>query len=149
MAGKKNSAKATVLLVEADVLVRFALADHMRACQITVIEAVAADDAKAVLLAGPEIDVLFCDTQLAGEGSGFVLAQWVRRHRPTIRTVLMGSLANKAQVISAFATSVPNCKRDGDALSLETKLTAMLAQRRRRLRTQPKTAPLRPKRKRA
>lgn len=149
MAARKAPSKTNVMLVEAEVLVRYALAEHMRACNITVIEAVNADDAKAILLAGPEIRVLFSDAQLAGQGSGFVLAQWVRRHRPAIHTILTGSLASKAHAVAAFAASVPDCKPDGDATSLEAKLNAMLAERKRRLRAQPKTAPIKPKRKRA
>ena len=69
-----HSKKNVVVLVEADVLVRFALADFMRACDVTVIEAASANDARAILVAWPEVGVLMSDTQLAGEGSGFTLA---------------------------------------------------------------------------
>ncbi|ANP47656.1 response regulator [Candidatus Viadribacter manganicus] len=96
MAARRSPKKIAILLVEADVLVRFAIGEHLRACSVTVIEAVNGDDAKAILLAGPEVDVLMSDTQLAGEGSGFVLAQWVRRHRPSIEAVLTGSLARQS-----------------------------------------------------
>jgi DNA-binding NtrC family response regulator len=149
MAARKAPTKTAVMLVEADVLVRYALAEHMRACNITVIEAVSADDAKAILIVGPAINVLFSDTQLAGEGSGFVLAQWVRRHRPAIRTVLTGSVASKAQAVTAFTASIPDCPPNGDATLLEARLNAMMAQRKRRLRASPKLEPLKPKRKRA
>ncbi len=45
MATRKTSPKTfSVLLVEADVLVRFALAEHLRACNIVVVEAVDAGD---------------------------------------------------------------------------------------------------------
>lgn len=141
--------KTTVLLVEADVLVRFAVAEHLRACSITVVEAVNADDAKAILVAGPEIHILLSDTQLAGEGAGFVLAQWVRRHRPAIETILTGSLANKAQAAAELAARMPECAPHTDAAKLLTTLNAMLAERKRRLRQQPKSAPARRKRQRA
>lgn len=150
MASRKPSKKmATVLLVEADVLVRFALADHLRACEITVVEAVHADDAKAVLVAGPEITILLSDTQLAGEGSGFVLAQWVRRHRPSIETILTGSIASKAQAASDILARMPGCVPNGDTATLTAKLNAMLAERKRRLRQAPKAAPVKRKRQRA
>ncbi|MCX7359985.1 MAG: hypothetical protein NT015_17835 [Alphaproteobacteria bacterium] len=150
MASRKPSKKmATVLLVEADVLVRFALADHLRTCEITVVEAVDADDAKAVLVAGPEISILLSDTQLAGEGSGFVLAQWVRRHRPSIEIILTGSIASKAQAAADILARMPECVPNGDTATLTTKLNAMLAERKRRLRQQPKAAPVKRKRQRA
>lgn len=143
MATRKTSPKKlSVLLVEADVLVRFALAEHMRVCDITVVEAVDADDAKAILVAGPEIDVLVSDAQLAGEGSGFVLAQWVRRHRPGIEVMLTGSIASKVEAVAEIAARVPDCKPATDAATLEAKLNAMLAERKRRLRQQPKGAPV-------
>lgn len=149
MASRKTSQKKlTVLLVEADVLVRFALAEHLRACDITVVEAVDADDAKAILVAGPAINILFSDSQLAGEGSGFVLAQWVRRHRPGIEIVLTGSVTAKAQAATAIAARMPDCRPSGDAAQLEAKLNGMLAERKRRLRQQPKGAPVKQRRRR-
>lgn len=149
MAAKKSRKTLVVLLVEADVLVRFALADHLRACAIKVIEAVSADDAKAILVAGPDINTLLSDTQLAGEGSGFVLAQWVRRHRPSIETILTGSIASKTQAVAEIAARIPDCTPQSDAATLTANLNAMLAERRRRLRQQPKSAPMKRKRQRA
>lgn len=150
MATRKSSSHSlTVLLVEADVLVRFALGDHLRACGITVVEAVNGEDARAVLVAGPEIDVLLSDAQLADAESGFALAQWVRRHRPELEIILTGSITSKAQAAAAITARVPECKPDGDAATLATKLNAMLSERKRRLRQQPKSAPVKQKRKRA
>lgn len=146
---KKLRTRPAVLLVEVDVLVRFAMAEHLRACAVTVVEAVNADDAKAILIAGPDIQVLMSDAQLAGEGSGFVLAQWVRRHWPAVDIILTGSVASKAQAAAAFVTRFPDCTPDGDAASLEAKLNAMLAERKRRLRPQPKGVAVKRKRKRA
>lgn len=149
MAAKKSQKALVVLLVEADVLVRFALADHLRACAIRVIEAADADDAKAILVAGPDINILLSDTQLAGEGSGFVLAQWVRRHRPNIETILTGSIVSKTQAVSDILARIPGCTPQSDAATLTVNLNAMLAERRRRLRQQPKGAPMKRKRQRA
>lgn len=146
---KPTEKKTTVLLVESDVLVRFALAEHLRVCDIMVIEAVDADDAKAILVAGPEINIMLSDAQLAGEGSGFVLAQWVRRHRPAIETILTGSLTSKAQSVFDITARMPRCTPQGDAAQLAAKLSAMLAERKRRLRQQPKNAPVKRRRQRA
>jgi DNA-binding NtrC family response regulator len=144
-----HAAKLTVLLVEADVLVRFAIGDYLRACQITVIEAVTADDAKVVLIAGPKIDLLLSDAQLADQGSGFILAQWVRRHRPDCEIILTGSVTSKAQTAVAIVARLPECRPDGDAGSVAAKLSAMLAERKRRSRQQPKSAPMKRRRRRA
>jgi DNA-binding NtrC family response regulator len=148
-ARKAAPSKKTLLLVEADVIIRFAIADYLRSCDLTVIEAASADDAKAILVAGPDVDILLSDAQLAGEGSGFVLAQWVRRHRPEIEIVLTGSTTAKAQAAAAIAARMPDCKPPSDAQNLASKLNAMIAERKRRLRPQPKTSPLKPRSKRA
>jgi DNA-binding NtrC family response regulator len=150
MTPRETSRKSlSVLLVEADVLVRFALAEHLRACDILVIEAVSADDAKSILVAGPSVDLLLSDAQLAGEGSGFVLAQWVRSYRPGVETVLTGSIAGKVQAVVDIAARVPECAPGSDAATLTAKLNAMLAERKRRSRQQSKSAPVKRRTRRA
>jgi DNA-binding NtrC family response regulator len=138
-----RSDKTTILLVEGDVLVRFAIADFLRVCDVHVIEAASADDAKAILLAAPPVDVLFSDAQLAGGGNGFVLAQWVRRHRQNIEVILTASVQAKAQSAADFAARLPSCKPPSDAAGLTSKLNGMLAERKRRMRKAPPTAPVR------
>ncbi|MGD9965036.1 MAG: response regulator [Hyphomonadaceae bacterium] len=141
--------KITILLVESDVIVRFAIADYLRTCDVTVIEAASADDAKAILIAGPRADILLSDAQLADSGSGFVLAHWVRRHRPEMEVILTASVASKAQAAADLAARLPECKPPSDAQGLAAKISAMLAERKRRLRQQPRSAGTRtPRRKR-
>lgn len=132
--------KPTILLVEGDVIVRFAIADFLRVCDLIVIEAADTDDAKAILVAGPNVDILLSDAQLAGGGSGFVLAQWVRRHRPGLEVILTASIDSKAQAAVDIAARIPDCSPISDAAGLATKLNAMLAERKRRSRPQPRNA---------
>jgi CheY-like chemotaxis protein len=146
MASFNPSKKLTVLLVEADVIVRFALAQHLRTCAHTVIEVVSGTEARAVLLAGPAVDVVLADAQLAGDDNGFALAQWVRRHRQSIDVILTGTLAHKVQVACEFC--VEGDRADHDALGLISSIQSMLAERKRRMRPAPKTAPATTKRKR-
>lgn len=144
-----RSKKTKILLVEADVIVRFALGDYLRACDLLVIEAVNADDAKAIFVAGPKVTLLLCDAQLADHGSGFVLAQWVRRYRPEVEVLLTASIASKAQAAAELAARLPECRPPNDAQGLTANINAMLAERKRRLRQQPRSATTRtPRRKR-
>jgi len=139
--------RQTVLLVEADVIVRFALAEHLRACGHTVIEVVSGSEARAVLLAGPEVHVLIADAQLAQDDSGFALAHWVRRHRKSVDVILTGTLGHKVQVACEFCAD--GDRADKDAQRLTARIQTMLAERKRRLRPAPKTSPApAPKRKR-
>lgn len=137
----------TVLLVEADVIIRFAVAHHLRACGCIVIEVVSGAEARAVLLAGPNVDIVLADAQLAGDDNGFALAQWVRRHRKSIDVILTGTLAHKVQIACEFCAD--GDKADHDAQGLMTRIQSMLAERKRRIRPAPRTAPTTaPKRKR-
>jgi CheY-like chemotaxis protein len=141
-------ARRTILLVEADVIVRFALAHHMRGCGCTVIEVVSGSEARAVLIAGPKVDAVLADAQLADDDNGFALAQWVRRHRKSVDVILTATLAHKVQVACEFC--VDGDRADNDAQGLTTRIQSMLAERKRRLRPASKTAPaFTPKRKRS
>lgn len=142
-----STSRLNVLLVEADVIVRFALAQHLRGCGHTVIEVISGAEARAVLVAGPEADVVLADAQLAGDDNGFALAQWVRRHRKSMDVILSGTLAHKVQVACEFC--VDGDIADQDAQALTSRIQAMIAERKRRLRPAPKTAPAASKRKRS
>jgi CheY-like chemotaxis protein len=137
-----------ILLVEDDVVVRFAIAEYLRACALTVIEAANSADARAILLAGPEIHVLMSDAQLAGDDNGFALAQWVRRHRPGIEVMLTSSVQNKAQIANEFCGRYPDRNTPSDAAGLTTRIQSMIAERKRRLRPPSSTATAAGKRRR-
>jgi DNA-binding NtrC family response regulator len=149
MPSKQHQDTTHILLVEADVIVRFALADYLRACGLTVIEAPSAADARAVLVAGPVIHVVMSDAQLAGAENGFALAQWVRRHRPKVEVLLMSSLANKAEAASDFCARSPGRKTPSDAAGLASRIQAMLAERKRRTRPPSSAANVGAKRRRS
>ena len=115
----------------------------------TVIKAPNGADARAVLVAGPAINVLMSDAQLAGDENGFALAHWVRRHRPTVEVLLTSSLANKAQTASEFCTRYPDRATLSDATSLASRIQSMLAERKRRTRPPSSTASVSAKRRRS
>ena len=136
----KKSADRTVLLAEEDVIVRLGLSDYLRTCGWTVLEAATAEEAKAILGAGPQIGILISDAQLAGEETGFALATWVRRHRPGVRVILAAALATKTEAVAGL------CDRDDEGV-LRLRIRAMFAERTRRMRRPTATEPLGPRRK--
>jgi CheY-like chemotaxis protein len=133
--------KQTLLVAEGDVIVRVALCQFLRACAFTVLEAADGAEAKAILQSGLAVDVLISDAELAGPESGFALAQWVRRYRPTIEVLLTTSVASKAQTAASYCGRFPGGKPPSDAASLSARIHAMLAERKRRARAAPSTAP--------
>lgn len=144
MPSPSTKQRLTILLVEADVIVRFAIAEHVRGCGHTVIEVVNGAEARAVLLAGPEVSVLLADAQLAHDDSGFALAHWVRRHRKSIDVILTGTLGHKVQVACEFCAEGE--KADHEAQAITMRIQSMMAERKRRLRPPSKTTPAAPHR---
>lgn len=141
MPAKSKSQKSdrTILLADEDVIVRLAIADYLRGCGLQVLEAASSQEAKAILLAGQRIDVLFSDAQLVGPESGFALAQWLRRNRPEVEIVLQVSVSGKTA--AAFELCCPpDGKESLNSHALTAKIEAMQGERRRR--TRPQQSPL-------
>ena len=102
---------ATILVADDDVLARIAIAQYLRECGYRVIEASGGLEAKTVLIHEAKIDVLFADARLAGNDTGFALAQWARRNRPGMQVMLSAGLLRKteaaAHLCSHNTTSPP------------------------------------------
>lgn len=132
--------KLTVLLADDDVIIRLAVGEYLRHCGHKVIEAANGEEAKAILQAGLEIDVLLSDAQLAGPNNGFALAHWIRRYRPSVEIILTSTVSGKAQTAAEFCARFPT-KAPYDSSGLATRIRAMVAERRRRARPPSSTAP--------
>jgi two-component system, response regulator PdtaR len=76
-----------ILVVEDEVLVRAAAADHLRRAGYAVLEASNADEALR-LLQKMSIDVLFSDIAMPGSMDGLGLIGWLRSHRPHVKTIV-------------------------------------------------------------
>jgi CheY-like chemotaxis protein len=74
------SEQPTVLVVEDEVLVRLAIAEHLRECGFTVAEAANGEEAQALILAGLEVDLVFSDINMPGAVDGITLASWLKDH---------------------------------------------------------------------
>jgi two-component system, response regulator PdtaR len=77
-----------VLVVEDEFLVRFSIADELRAAGMTVIEAANAAEAWTYLASGGRADLVFSDIQMPGEMNGIDLARRLRDAYPAIPLIL-------------------------------------------------------------
>jgi CheY-like chemotaxis protein len=117
-----------ILLVEDDVLLRLSVCDHLRDAGFTVHEAASGDEAKAVLGAGVEVDLVFSDVQMPGETDGVALAAWTRSNFPNILIVLTsGAAVGLEQSASGKTEGVVPKPYDHEALI--GRLQALLAAR--------------------
>jgi CheY-like chemotaxis protein len=131
--------RLTLLVAESDVIIRLALSEYLRACSFIVLEAADGVEAKAILQSGLRIDAIIADAQLADPaapqgGSGFALAQWVRRHHPRIDIQLTTSVASKAKAASHTCGRYPGLPPPSSATALAARIRALLAEHKRRER---------------
>jgi two-component system, response regulator PdtaR len=67
----------SILVVEDETLVRMGVAEHLRDAGFTVIEAASGDEARVVLEAGVQVDLVFSDITMPGGVDGVGLAAWI------------------------------------------------------------------------
>ena len=82
-----------VLVVEDDVLARYALCDAFRYDGLRVLEASSVAEAKAILLSSVAVDLVFIDLNIPGEGDGLTVAEFAKEHRPAAKVVFTSGRA--------------------------------------------------------
>lgn len=90
-------AEPLVLVVEDEVLIRMAAADHLRSCGFRVAEAGSATDAQELILSGLKVDLVFSDITMPGPIDGLGLAQWLHEHAPGVPVVLTSGVTSSLE----------------------------------------------------
>lgn len=111
-ANPTHASIASVMIVDADIVSRHAIADYLRHCGYAVVEAANTDEA-LIALREPtlSIDVIVCDIAAIGARSGFELASWVRQSRPELEVRLAGTLEGAASTAAELCESGPHLAR--------------------------------------
>ena len=91
---ESRSGSETLLVVEDDADVRALAVSVLGDLGYKVLEAPTGDAALPLLMAHPDIDLLFTDVVMPGSLSGVDLAQRARKHRPALRVVLTTGYAS-------------------------------------------------------
>lgn len=99
-----NEPGSVVMLVEGDIVVRHPLAEYLRGCGFTVLEAASGDEARS-LLQGCSVDVVLAD--MTTPGGGFALRQWIAERYPHVLVVLAGSLDKTAEQAGRMCNDGP------------------------------------------
>lgn len=86
---------ARVMIVEDDVLVRFPIAEALRALGLQVIEASNADEAWSYLLSGQAVDLIFSDIQMPGSMDGLELTRRVQERFGHVIIVLTSGRSSR------------------------------------------------------
>ncbi len=103
---------ASVMIVDADIVSRHAIADYLRQCGYAVVEAANTDEALVALReATLSIDVIVCDIAAIGARSAFEFASWVRKNRPELEVRLAGTLESAVSNAAELCESGPHLTR--------------------------------------
>jgi DNA-binding response OmpR family regulator len=120
----------TVMVVDADVLVRMTIAAYLRDCGYRVVEAADADEAKAVLNdADLPLGAVLADVALPGPMDGFGLARWIRQHREGVQVLLAGTPGRAAGHAADLCEEGPELARPYEPQSVVDRIRRLLAQR--------------------
>ena len=96
-----------VLIVEDDVLQRLGVADYLRDSGFQVVEAATADEAKSVLEAGVEVDLIFTDISMPSGIDGVALAQWAANNHTDTPVMITSGLQSALDIAR---TACPQAK---------------------------------------
>lgn len=122
------AATETIMVVDADVLVRHAIADYLRSCGYGVIEAASSDEAVAVLShSETALSAMLCDVQIGGTMGGFELARHARTARPGLKVVLAGSIEASANSAADLCEHGPHLARPYDPQGVVDYIKRLLA----------------------
>jgi DNA-binding response OmpR family regulator len=115
-----------VMIVEPEVLVRMVVAEYLRDCGYTVIEATAAKDVWTVLDSGHRLDVVVAEV---GAVDGFSLAKRVRQTHPDIDVILTSGIAGTAHESHELCKEGP-IKQPYEPKDVEARIRVLLERRR-------------------
>lgn len=118
-----------VLIVEAQVLARHALADYLRHCGYGVIEAASTDEALVVLEEpAVRIDAVLCDAQAPGAVNPFRLRHLARAmgHRAGLQFILAGRVEAAAEAAADLCEEGPQLARPYDPQAVVTRIRRLI-----------------------
>ena len=99
----------TILVVDGDIVSRHAIADYLRHCGYSVIEAAGTDEAmKALAEPTLGIDVILCDVAAIGVTTGFEFAHFVRDNHPGLEVQLAASIESSAKFAAQLCELGPH-----------------------------------------
>jgi CheY-like chemotaxis protein len=86
----------TILIVDADVLVRHPLSEYLRECGYSVVEALDSHEAQTLIAKREKpIDIVLADAH--GLPDAFELSTWIHTNHPNIEVILAGTVAKAVE----------------------------------------------------
>jgi CheY-like chemotaxis protein len=122
---------ATILLVEPEILARGPLADYLRGCGYTVLEATGGDEARTILSEGISVDIALIGAHKPATTEAFSLAGWIRKDRPDVRVIMAGTVAKAASIAGDLCDDGPTLSKPYDHRLVVEQIRRLMAGRAR------------------
>jgi CheY-like chemotaxis protein len=127
------SALETVLVVEAEVIVRAAIAQYLRDCGYRVLEAGDAKQAITILQQPAiSVDVVLSGIDFSGPMDGFELSHWVKAHSPDTDVFLAATVQRAASTAGDLCEEGPMLSKPYQPETVVERIKQLLAERTRR-----------------
>jgi len=122
----------TILIVEADILIRHPLAQYLRECGYQVLEAIDATEAHALFGAREaSIDIAMIDANAHAEAA-FELVRWIRQTAPEVEIVMVGSVEKAVKEAAGLCEDGPALTKPYHHQAVLDLIQRRLAARKRR-----------------
>ena len=106
MSEQHTNDEHVVLVVEDEVLIRIAAADHLRHCGLKVVEAGSAAEAQELILSGLNVDLVFSDITMPGAIDGIGLTQWLHEHAPGVPVILTSGVTSSLEAAKKVCANI-------------------------------------------
>lgn len=101
-----------ILIVDGDVIERHAIAEYLRHCGYSVIEASNTDEAYAILAEATVLtDIVLLAVTEADTRQGFELAKWISANRPDLILKFAGGVESTVRTAAELCDNGPHFKR--------------------------------------
>jgi CheY-like chemotaxis protein len=116
----------SILVVDDEVLIRFAISDYLQHCGFRVHGVNDAAEAVKILEKGDPVDLVFSDVVMPGEMNGFGLARWIRKNRPGLPVVLTSGDSKKVALAKELCENEPFFGKPYDMMQVVAKFRSLI-----------------------
>jgi DNA-binding NtrC family response regulator len=95
----------TILVVEDEASVRLALSEYLTNQEFIVFQAAGAAGAIDMILAHPEIELVFTDLAMPGDMDGLDLVDWLLKNRPGLPVIVTSGVWGRVATMAEFSRS--------------------------------------------
>jgi DNA-binding NtrC family response regulator len=111
---RSGSRQPVILVAEQDLVLRFLVAEFLRAAGYDVIEVGNVEQVVRIFRAGTPVDLIFCDIHLTCGRNDLDIVRWLTGHHPGVRVILTSACTGAAAAQTVAIEFMPKPYRVPD-----------------------------------